>query len=112
MGDILRFPPASRRARRWICFERGEMARLLTLYSARVAEGVWRDYAIDPGESLSAFSIFRHASESPIYTVVKFAAGKADEPLFALFAGPRRLRRARDLGEIIDYLRDRPTPPP
>lgn len=41
------------------------------MYGRRVAEGEWRDYAIDMGGESAVFSIFRRASEVPIYRVEK-----------------------------------------
>ena len=48
-------------------FDRQEFSRLIALYSAQVAHGNWRDYAVDflPGQAL--FSVYRHAHESPSF---------------------------------------------
>jgi hypothetical protein len=36
-----------------------------------VAAGEWRDYAIDFGRERAVFSVFRHASEVPLYRIEK-----------------------------------------
>jgi hypothetical protein len=36
-----------------------------------VAEGDWRDYAMDFGREVATFSIFRRTSEVPLYRIVK-----------------------------------------
>ncbi len=52
-------------------FERRELNRILDLYGRKVADGEWRDYAIDFTRDRAVFSIFRRASEIPIYRIEK-----------------------------------------
>ena len=52
-------------------FDRGELNRILTVYGRMVAAGEWRDYALDFLEEVAVFSIFRRASEMPLFRVEK-----------------------------------------
>ena len=52
-------------------FDRRELNRILGLYGRMVAAGEWRDYAIDFLKDRAVFSIFRRASEVPIYRIEK-----------------------------------------
>ena len=52
-------------------FERRELDQLLRLYGRMVAQGEWRDYAIDGLNETAVFSIFRRASEAPLYRIEK-----------------------------------------
>jgi hypothetical protein len=54
-----------------VTFERRELDRILNLYGRMVADGEWRDYAIDFLKDRAVFSIFRRASEVPIYRIEK-----------------------------------------
>jgi Protein of unknown function (DUF2794) len=54
-----------------ICFTRAELSAILHLYGRKVAAGEWRDYAIDFGREKAVFSVFRHASEVPLYRIEK-----------------------------------------
>jgi hypothetical protein len=54
-----------------VAFSRRELFAILDVYGRQVAQGEWRDYAIDHGRETATFSIFRRASESPIYRVEK-----------------------------------------
>src|SRR5205823_11618654 len=67
-GEVLSGPP---RLAPQVTFERGELDRILGLYGRKVAEGEWRDYAIDFLKDRAVFSIFRRASEVPIYRIEK-----------------------------------------
>lgn len=52
-------------------FERRELDRILNVYGRKVADGEWRDYAIDFLRDRAVFSIFRRSSEVPIYRIEK-----------------------------------------
>jgi len=68
-GDITGGVPSG--APNQVTFERRELDRILGLYGRKVAEGEWRDYAIDFLRDRAVFSVFRRASEVPIYRIEK-----------------------------------------
>src|SRR4026208_410950 len=54
-----------------VTFSRRELNRILDLYGRKVAAGEWRDYAIDFLKDRAVFSVFRRASEVPLYRIEK-----------------------------------------
>ena len=60
-----------------VTFERRELDRILRLYGRKVADGEWRDYAIDFLKDRAVFSVFRRASEYPIYRIEKTSQTRA-----------------------------------
>jgi hypothetical protein len=54
-----------------VTFSRRELRRILDLYGRMVAAGEWRDYAIDFLKDRAVFSVFRRASEVPLYRIEK-----------------------------------------
>ena len=44
---------------------------ILGVYGRKVADGEWRDYAIDQLRERAVFSIYRRSSEVPLYRIVK-----------------------------------------
>ena len=68
MGEVKALRPA---APHQVTFDRAELREILNLYGRKVAEGEWRDYAIDFTPERAVFSIFRRATEYPLYRVVK-----------------------------------------
>ena len=46
-----------------IAFDRRELTQILNVYGRKVANGEWRDYAIDMLKEKAVFSVFRRASE-------------------------------------------------
>jgi hypothetical protein len=54
-----------------ISFNRWELDQILSIYGRRVAEGEWRDYAIDMLRDRAVFSVFRRTSEAALYRIEK-----------------------------------------
>jgi hypothetical protein len=84
-------------------FTRAELSQMLSVYSRRVADGEWRDYAIDNREGVAVFSIFRRSWEPPLFAIVK-------QPDFnyALFRGAERVDISRSLSDLLAALDSRP----
>lgn len=68
-GNAGGLPPAAPAGR--VTFDRRELSRILHLYGRMVAAGEWRDYAIDFLRDRAVFSVFRRASEVPLYRIEK-----------------------------------------
>jgi hypothetical protein len=64
-------PPQSEREKPYTAFDRSELSEILKIYGRMVAAGEWRDYAIDHLADRAVFSIFRRASEVPLYRIEK-----------------------------------------
>jgi Protein of unknown function (DUF2794) len=90
-----------RQKHKTVYFSRPELNQLLSLYSRKVAAGEWRDYAIDHRAGAASFSVFRHTHESPLFTIVKYAAGANRLGDWLLLSGRQRLHTGRTLGEIL-----------
>ncbi len=85
-------------------FNRHELQLILRIYGRMVAEGEWRDYAIDGLRDQAVFSIFRRTSERPLYAVRKTPADAQKQGAYALLgADGRILRRGRDLEALLSF---------
>jgi hypothetical protein len=103
MSVVIRLSDERNRRGR-IAFNRYELHRLLSVYSRRVMAGEWRDYAIDMHKDGATFSVFRHTTESALYTVWKTRPAREGAAEYTLFMGPRRLARSRSLDETLRVL--------
>ncbi len=54
-----------------VFFDRSELDAILSVYGRKVAEGEWRDYAMGGFRDVAIFSVFRRASEMPLYRIEK-----------------------------------------
>ena len=74
----------------------------MALYGRKVAAGEWRDYAIDSLQDRAVFSIFRHASEMPLYRVEKIPALLHRQGQYQVLApGHQILKRGKDLRIVL-----------
>ena len=88
-----------------IFFERRELNLLLSLYGRMVAAGEWRDYAMDALDDRALFSIFRRASEAPLYQVEKRPELARRQGAFSvLSAAGVVLRRGHELAPVLQAL--------
>lgn len=88
-----------------VTFTKGELNAILSIYSFQVAKGTWRDYAMDFLKHMAVFSIFRHAHEQPLISIVKSPANTASGYVFELFIEKKRLSRTSELESALDALR-------
>ena len=87
--------------RRIVSFDRRELSRLLNLYSMRVASGEWRDYAIDFLKDRAVFSVFRRASEVPIYRIEKDPRLARKQGMYSVISATGLiLRRGHELERV------------
>jgi len=100
MGQILQMGEPSRPAGAMVHFDRTELCRLLALYSRRVADGEWRDYAIDQQAGRAIFAVFRHTLDRPLFTISKIGSiGCSDD--WEVASGLRTLYHADSLDDAL-----------
>jgi hypothetical protein len=92
-----------------IAFDRTELDQILRIYGRKVAAGEWRDYAIDCLAERAVFSIYRHASEVPLFRIEKQPRHARRQGAYAVVAaGGTILKRGHDLAHVLRALDRRP----
>lgn len=85
-----------------ITFDRKELNLILNLYSFRVADGEWKDYAIDHLPDRAVFSIFRKASERALFSIVKDPKLARKQGAYCVIAeNGRVLKRGHELATVL-----------
>jgi hypothetical protein len=85
-----------------VTFNRLELNRILNLYGRMVADGEWRDYAIDFLKDRAVFSVFRRASEVPIYRIEKDPRLSRKQGAYSVIsASGQILRRGHELDRVL-----------
>lgn len=88
-----------------VTFDRRELQVILNLYGRKVAEGEWKDYALDFTRDRAIFSIFRRAAETPMFRIEKDPRNARRQGAYAVIAiGGRVLKRGHDLARVIAVL--------
>lgn len=93
-----RSPPA-------VSFDRQELTTILNLYGRMVAQGEWRDYAMDFLRERALFSIYRRASERPLFVIEKNPKLRNKQGQYMVLSQEGRiLRRGQDLRAVLRVL--------
>ncbi|MEP0233553.1 DUF2794 domain-containing protein [Roseibium sp.] len=88
-----------------VAFNRLELNTILKLYGRMVADGEWRDYAIDLMSERAVFSVFRHSSEMPLYRIEKNPKLARRQGAYSVVAtGGMILKRGHDLAQVLKVL--------
>jgi len=85
-----------------VTFNRLELNRILNLYGRMVADGEWRDYAMDFLKDRAVFSVFRRASEVPIYRIEKDPRLARKQGMYSVITATGLiLRRGHELERVL-----------
>jgi Protein of unknown function (DUF2794) len=97
--------PGALSRRGGIAFDRRELSQILDIYGRKVASGEWRDYAIDTLREKAVFSVFRRASETPLYRIEKAPKLSRRQGAYSVIAATGLiLKRGSDLGRVLRAL--------
>ena len=92
-----------------VSFDRHELRHIFDLYGRRVAEGEWRDYAIGFTAAKAVFSIYRRASEVPLFRIEKDPSLALRQGAYAVVAATGLiLKRGQDLRRVLQVLEKKP----
>ena len=85
-----------------VTFNRFELDRILNLYGRMVADGEWRDYAIDFLRDRAAEHREHRASEVPIYRIEKDPRLARKQGIYSVIAATGLiLRRGHELDRVL-----------
>ncbi len=97
--------PQPPRQRPYVGFDRHELQTILNLYGRKVAAGEWRDYALDFLKDRAVFSIYKRASERPLYVIEKNPKLRARQGQYLVTSQEGRvLKRGHELEVVLRVL--------
>lgn len=76
----------SRTNREPVAFDRKELGIILNIYGQMVTQGKWKDYAIDMLPERAVFSVYRQATETPLYQINKRPDMRGKQGQFSVIA--------------------------
>ena len=104
-AEVVRFPA---QAARTVAFDRHELSLILNLYGRHVASGDWKDYAMDFTRDKAVFSVFRKATEFPLYRIEKSPLLARKQGTYSVIAaGGLVMKRGHDLRHVLGVLESR-----
>lgn len=85
-----------------VSFHRSELSVILSVYGRMVAAGEWKDYSIDFLREVAVFSVFRRATETPLFRIEKRPRDAHRQGAYAVVGHDGRvLKRGRDLAVVM-----------
>ena len=88
-----------------VSFDRLELTTILNLYGRKVADGEWRDYAMDFLKDRALFSIYKRSSERPLYVVEKNPKLRNKQGQYMVLSQDGRiLKRGHELATVLRVL--------
>lgn len=98
-------PTSNSRSVPSVTFDRKELQSILSLYGRKVAQGEWRDYALDFLRDRALFSIYKRSSERPLYVVEKNLRLRNKQGQFMVLGQDGRvLKRGHELANVLRVL--------
>jgi len=100
---------AQRNGPQLVAFDRRELDQILRVYGFKVADGEWKDYAIDMLKDRAIFSVFRRANDMPLHCIEKNPKLARKQGAYSVTgADGRILKRGHDLPTVLSVLEKRP----
>lgn len=88
-----------------VAFDREELRAILDLYARKVAEGEWRDYALDFSTQKAVFSVFRRSSEFALYRIEKVPKLARKQGAYSIVAATGLIvKRGHELRRVLAVL--------
>jgi len=108
-GRLIDFPPQADgpapRHSPMVSFDRHELSTILNLYGRKVANGEWLDYAMDFLRERAMFSVYKRASERPLYVIEKNPKLRSKQGQYLVLGQDGRiLKRGHDLASVVRVL--------
>ncbi len=102
-GEVIALDAAlAARETRVVTFHRTELDAILRSYSLMVGAGEWRDYALDHLSDRAVFSVFKRASEMPVFRVEKHPDLARKQGAFLVRgADGRILKRGHEVAAVL-----------
>jgi hypothetical protein len=92
-----------------ISFNRRELDQILRIYGNKVADGEWRDYAIDMLKDRAVFSVFKRAAEVPLYRIEKNPKFARKQGAWSITsASGQILKRGHELQAVLRMFESKP----
>ena len=101
--------PAKVKAQEITTFERRELDLILRIYGTKVADGEWRDYAIDMLKDQAVFSVYKRTGDVPLYRIEKTPKLAKRQGIYSVSSPVGQiLKRGHELSAVLKFLERKP----
>lgn len=101
--------PANANSPEIIAFNRRELDQILQVYAVKVADGDWRDYAIDMLRDRAVFSVFKRTGDVPLFRIEKTPKLARKQGAYSVVnATGQILKRGHELAGVLKLFDRKP----
>ena len=89
-------------------FNKNELNLILSIYGKNVAQGIWKDYAIDHTNDNAVFSIYRNTFEKAFLSIKKNSSKIKRQKKYILYdANQSKIKDSDVLADLINQLKNK-----
>ena len=83
-----------------VTFSKKDLNSIISIYSQKVSNGIWKDYSINFEKNYAEFSIYKHTYASPEFSIVK-----NKKKIFSIYSRTQELKKSKCIKDVLDILK-------
>ena len=83
-----------------VTFSKKDLNSIISIYSQKVSNGIWKDYSINFEKNYAEFSIYKHTYASPEFSIVK-----NKKKFFSIYSRTQELKKSKYIKNVLDVLK-------
>ena len=83
-----------------VTFSKKDLISIISIYSEKVSNGIWKDYSINFEDNYAEFSIYKHTHASPEFSIIK-----NKKKIFYIYSRKQEIKRSKYIKDILNVLK-------
>ena len=83
-----------------VTFSKEDLNSIISIYSQKVSNGIWKDYSINFEKNYAEFSIYKHTHASPEFSIVK-----NKKKIFYIYSRKKELKKSKYIKDVLNVLK-------
>ena len=83
-----------------VTFSKKDLNSIISIYSQKVSNGIWKDYSINFEKNYAEFSIYKHTCASPEFSIVK-----NKKKSFSIYSRTQELKKSKYIKDVLNILK-------
>ena len=83
-----------------VTFSKKDLNSIISIYSQKVSNGIWKDYSINFDKNYAEFSIYKHTYASPEFSIVK-----NKKKFFSIYSRTQELKKSKYIKDVLNILK-------
>ena len=83
-----------------VTFSKKDLNSIISIYSQKVSNGIWKDYSINFEKNYAEFSIYKHTYASPEFSIVK-----NKKKFFSINSRTQELKKSKYIKDVLNILK-------